>query len=191
MQDNNFGAMTCWAMDLLHGRAVVSGCASGEAYWTCWTCGLKSWFESMHPWTEHCPFQSISSVAVEVLYSETGLSFWGGVSPKSGIIVDRHHPLSGLSLHGKILAIPAGRGPLVSTHVNIGQQLVSDGVRAVMIEHLRSMLGRSVESLISLQSPSACSKSHRLAYLSKCGQSETKRGARYIICFYMSHIIHK
>ena len=49
-----------------------------------------------------------------------------------------------------------------------------------MIEHLRSMLGRSVESLISLQSPSACSKSHRLAYLSKCGQSETKRGARYM-----------
>jgi len=68
---------------------------------------------------------SISTVAVEVLYSETGLSFWGGVSPKSGIIVDRHHPLSGLSLHGKILAIPAGRGPLVSTHV----QLVTSGVR--------------------------------------------------------------
>ena len=46
----------------------------------------------------------------QVLYSETGLSFWGGVSPKSGIVVDRHHPLCGQHLNGKILAIPAGRG---------------------------------------------------------------------------------
>eukprot|EP00438_Fugacium_kawagutii_P013623 Skav229255 [mRNA] locus=scaffold2418:44184:48482:- [translate_table: standard] len=48
----------------------------------------------------------------QVLYSETGLSFWGGVSPSSGVVVDRHHPLHGLSLRGKILAIPAGRGQL-------------------------------------------------------------------------------
>lgn len=49
----------------------------------------------------------------QVLYSETGLSFWGGVSPKSGVVVDRHHPLCGQHLNGKILAIPAGRGRVI------------------------------------------------------------------------------
>ena len=47
-----------------------------------------------------------------MLYSTTRLSFWGGVSPKSGLVVDRHHPLCGESLKGKILAIPGGRGAL-------------------------------------------------------------------------------
>jgi len=53
----------------------------------------------------------------EVLYSETGLSFWGGVSPKSGVVVDRHHPLCGQHLNGKILAIPAGRGSCTGSQV--------------------------------------------------------------------------
>ena len=42
--------------------------------------------------------------------SSVGLSFWGGVSPKTGDVIDRHHPLNGLSLKGKILALPSGRG---------------------------------------------------------------------------------
>ena len=45
-----------------------------------------------------------------VVYSDTPLSFWGGVDPKSAIVTDRHHPLCGCSLAGNILAIPRGRG---------------------------------------------------------------------------------
>ena len=30
-----------------------------------------------------------------LLPAATGLSFWGGVEPSSGEIIDRHHPLSG------------------------------------------------------------------------------------------------
>ncbi|CAK9091026.1 Uncharacterized protein MTH_1421, partial [Durusdinium trenchii] len=52
-----------------------------------------------------------------VLHSTVGLSFWGGVSPKNGLIVDRHHPLCGVSLEGKILAIPAGRGSCTGSQV--------------------------------------------------------------------------
>jgi predicted aconitase with swiveling domain len=46
----------------------------------------------------------------QVLASTVGLSFWGGVDPETGIIIDRHHPLHGSSLAGKIFAIPGGRG---------------------------------------------------------------------------------
>ena len=45
-----------------------------------------------------------------LLYSQAPLSFWGGVDPATGIVIDQHHPLAGSSLSGKILAIPSGRG---------------------------------------------------------------------------------
>jgi len=45
-----------------------------------------------------------------LLYSKAPLSFWGGVDPATGIVIDQHHPLAGSSISGKILAIPSGRG---------------------------------------------------------------------------------
>ena len=42
--------------------------------------------------------------------SPVGLSFWGGVDPVTGNVIDLHHPLYGQNLCGKILAIPSGRG---------------------------------------------------------------------------------
>lgn len=45
-----------------------------------------------------------------LLVSNTGLSFWGGVDPTTGVIVDQHHPLKGETVTGKILALPSGRG---------------------------------------------------------------------------------
>ncbi|WP_274427234.1 cis-3-hydroxy-L-proline dehydratase [Chelativorans sp. YIM 93263] len=46
----------------------------------------------------------------DLLCAEVGLSFWGGVDPATGIIIDRHHPLHGECLAGRVLAIPSGRG---------------------------------------------------------------------------------
>jgi len=46
----------------------------------------------------------------DVLYSDVALSLWGGVDSSTGEVIDRHHPLSGKFLAGKILVIPSGRG---------------------------------------------------------------------------------
>lgn len=46
-----------------------------------------------------------------------GLSFWGGVDPFSGEVIDRHHPLSGQVIAGKVLAIPSGRGSCTGSSV--------------------------------------------------------------------------
>ncbi|KAJ5087314.1 Aconitase/3-isopropylmalate dehydratase large subunit alpha/beta/alpha subdomain 1/3 [Penicillium angulare] len=46
----------------------------------------------------------------EIIVSDIALSFWGGVDPKTGIVIDSHHPLVGKCIAGKILAIPSGRG---------------------------------------------------------------------------------
>src|SRR3954452_21163668 len=46
----------------------------------------------------------------ELLSAMVGLSFWGGVDPQTGVVIDQHHPLCGESLGGRVLAIPSGRG---------------------------------------------------------------------------------
>jgi predicted aconitase/predicted aconitase with swiveling domain len=53
------------------------------------------------------------------------LSFWGGVDPYSGEIIDRHHPLSGEYLAGHVLAIPSGRGSCTGSSVLM--ELISNG----------------------------------------------------------------
>jgi predicted aconitase with swiveling domain len=45
------------------------------------------------------------------------LSFWGGVDPTDGRIVDRHHPQAGRSVRGTVLVMPSGRGSSSSSSV--------------------------------------------------------------------------
>ena len=52
-----------------------------------------------------------------VLVSSEPLSFWGGYDWKSGEITDRRHPLSGMNVNGKILAVPFTRGSSTTTAV--------------------------------------------------------------------------
>jgi len=60
-----------------------------------------------------------------LLFADVGLSFWGGVDPYSGEIIDRHHPLSGEYLAGRVLAIPSGRGSCTGSSVLM--ELISNG----------------------------------------------------------------
>ena len=53
----------------------------------------------------------------ELLFADMGLSFWGGVDPFSGEVIDRHHPLSGQNLARRVLAIPSGRGSCTGSSV--------------------------------------------------------------------------
>ncbi|MEN3792103.1 aconitase family protein [Fulvimarina sp. MAC3] len=46
----------------------------------------------------------------EVLALDEPLSFWGGVDPASGRIIDAHHPQHGEIVSGKILVMPTSRG---------------------------------------------------------------------------------
>ncbi|OQE18342.1 hypothetical protein PENSTE_c018G02237 [Penicillium steckii] len=60
-----------------------------------------------------------------LLSSDVPLSFWGGVDPETGIVIDSHHPLVGQSVAGKILAIPSGRGSCTGSGV-ILQLILND-----------------------------------------------------------------
>jgi uncharacterized protein len=45
------------------------------------------------------------------------LSFWGGLNPDTGRIIDAHHPQVGAEIAGHVLVMPAGRGSSSSPSV--------------------------------------------------------------------------
>ena len=51
------------------------------------------------------------------LVSHEPLSFWGGYDWKTGEIIDRRHPLSGVIAKDRVLAIPFTRGSSTTTAV--------------------------------------------------------------------------
>jgi predicted aconitase with swiveling domain len=52
-----------------------------------------------------------------VIFTSDALSLWGGFDPATGLVIDTHHPLRGLSLSGRIVVMPAGRGSSTSSAI--------------------------------------------------------------------------
>lgn len=52
-----------------------------------------------------------------LLSTDVSLSFLGGVDPKTGVIIDKDHPLYGQSIAGKVFAFPYGKGSTVGSYV--------------------------------------------------------------------------
>mmetsp|Transcript_27557 Transcript_27557/g.81080 ORF Transcript_27557/g.81080 Transcript_27557/m.81080 type:complete len:684 (-) Transcript_27557:12-2063(-) len=69
----------------------------------------------------------------EVLYSTVPLSFWGGIDPTTGAIIDHTHPLNGENVRDKILVIPSGRGSCTGSQVLL--ELILNGIspRAIVL----------------------------------------------------------
>ncbi|MHA1839650.1 MAG: DUF126 domain-containing protein [Candidatus Ranarchaeia archaeon] len=53
----------------------------------------------------------------EALVTKDSISFYGGVDPESGVIVERGHELEGHAITGKILVFPSGKGSTVGSYV--------------------------------------------------------------------------
>jgi uncharacterized protein len=60
----------------------------------------------------------------EVLVLDEPLSFWGGVDPATGDVIDVRHPQRGASVAGRVLVMTSGRGSSSSSSV------LAEGVRA-------------------------------------------------------------
>jgi predicted aconitase with swiveling domain len=53
----------------------------------------------------------------EVLVLDEPLSFWGGIDPATGRVVEPRHPQAGAELGGRVLVMPSGRGSSSSSSV--------------------------------------------------------------------------
>lgn len=52
----------------------------------------------------------------EALVSRQGISFYGGVDPQSGTVVEPGHDLEGCCIAGKVLVFPTGKGSTVGSY---------------------------------------------------------------------------
>ena len=84
------------------------------------------------------------SAAGTALISKEPLSFWGGVCPRTGEIIDRRHDLSGASVTGKVFVFPTGRGSSTSSATLM--QSIKAGVAPAAIINL------SVDPILALGS---------------------------------------
>lgn len=76
----------------------------------------------------------------EVLFTDTALSFWGGADAATGEIIDRHHPLSGERLTGRVLALPTSRGSCTGSGVILELILNGQGPAAIVLEHPEAII---------------------------------------------------
>jgi len=54
------------------------------------------------------------------LVSHEPIGFYGGIDMKTGIVIEKGHPLEGKSVKGKILVFPYGKGSTVGSYVIYG-----------------------------------------------------------------------
>lgn len=69
----------------------------------------------------------------EVVRLDQALSFWGGYDPDTGRIIDRSHPQMGLSLAGKIVVMPHGRGSSSASSVLAEALRLGTGPAAIIV----------------------------------------------------------
>lgn len=52
----------------------------------------------------------------EALVTTQAISFFGGVDPETGVVVERGHELEGQCISGKVLVFPTGKGSTVGSY---------------------------------------------------------------------------
>ncbi len=72
--------------------------------------------------------RTISPGKVEgvAIVSSEPIGFYGGIDAKTGIVIEKGHPLEGQKVTGKILVFPCGKGSTVGSYVIYG--LAKNGV---------------------------------------------------------------
>ena len=78
----------------------------------------------------------------ELLHTDVGLSFWGGVCPLEGVVIDHTHPLHAQCITDKILAVPNGRGSCTGSQVIL--ELILNGIAP------KAMVLRQPDAILAL-----------------------------------------
>ena len=69
------------------------------------------------------------------------LSFWGGLDPGTGEVIDRRHPLSGERLTGRVLVLPHGRGSSSASGVLLEAIRNGTAPAAILVTRVDPIIG--------------------------------------------------
>jgi predicted aconitase with swiveling domain len=77
----------------------------------------------------------------EAVTTDVPISFWGGLDPHTGEIIDRRHPLSGRIVAGKVLVLPHGRGSCSASGVLLEAIRNGTAPAAVVVSTIDPIIG--------------------------------------------------
>lgn len=76
----------------------------------------------------------------EALVTKEGISFYGGVDPETGIIVEKGHELENQSINDKILVFPSGKGSTVGSYVIYQMAKTKKGPKALILKDCEAIV---------------------------------------------------
>lgn len=76
----------------------------------------------------------------EAIVSPEPIGFYGGIDPKTGIVIEKGHPLEGKTVTGKILVFPRGKGSTVGSYVIYGLEKNGVGPKAIVNEETETIV---------------------------------------------------
>jgi predicted aconitase with swiveling domain len=80
----------------------------------------------------------------EAVVSPEPIGFYGGIDPKTGIVIEKGHPLEGETVTGKILVFPRGKGSTVGSYVIYGLEKNGVGPKAIVNEETETIVATGV-----------------------------------------------
>lgn len=78
--------------------------------------------------------------AGETLVLTEPISFWGGVDPASGEIIDKRHPQAGETVAGKVVGLTHGKGSSSASSVLAECLRIGTGPAALLLDHSDEIL---------------------------------------------------
>ncbi|MGC1120921.1 MAG: DUF126 domain-containing protein [Candidatus Methanofastidiosia archaeon] len=78
------------------------------------------------------------------IISPEPIGFYGGIDPKTGIVIEKGHPLEGETVTGKILVFPRGKGSTVGSYVIYGLEKNGVGPKAIVNEETETIVATGV-----------------------------------------------
>jgi predicted aconitase with swiveling domain len=76
----------------------------------------------------------------EALVTKDSISFYGGVDPETGIVVEKGHELEGVNTTDKILVFPTGKGSTVGSYVIYQMAKTGKGPKALILQDCEAIV---------------------------------------------------
>ncbi len=76
----------------------------------------------------------------EALVTKDSISFYGGVDPETGIVVEKGHELEGVDTTDKILVFPSGKGSTVGSYVIYQMAKTGKGPKALILQDCEAIV---------------------------------------------------
>ena len=104
----------------------------------------------------------------EALVTTMPISFYGGVDPNTGVVMEKGHELNGVSVKGKILVFPQGKGSTVGSYTLY--RLKKNGVAPA------AMINKETETIVAVGAIIS-----EIPFVDKVDVSKFKTGDKVIV----------